>query len=82
MVEQVNLLQGLTEHPGWQVLTDWLNERMRPRKLEILNGNIKSHEDYLKSTWFCVGATEAIDAPQKVAQLLVNEQERRENAKG
>jgi len=59
------------------VLTDWLNERMKSKKLTILNGAAKDYDEYLKDSWFCVGVTEALEAPKRVAQLVENERNRR-----
>lgn len=73
----MSAVQDLTEHPGWPVLVDWLNLNMVPTKRAILNGSVRSHEDYLKQAYWLKGVTDAIQAPQALAKLLADEQERR-----
>lgn len=63
------------------MLVDWLNERMRPVKLRILNGRLDSHDEYLTVTGYCKGIHEVLDAPAIVAQLVENESLRREERK-
>jgi len=50
---------------------------MKSKKLTILNGAAKDYDEYLKDSWFCVGVTEALEAPKRVAQLVENERNRR-----
>lgn len=66
------------EHPGWAVLVDWLNLRMKSEKLIVLNGNVDDFEAYLKKAHWLRGVTDALDGPKQIAGLLANEQERRE----
>lgn len=80
LIEQATLLDQLREHPGWPVLVDWLEERMRADKKAILNGLVKDQADYQGRAGKCVGATWAIDAARDVQQLVANERERRAQA--
>ena len=54
---------------------------MRPKKVALLNGAAKNHDDYLKDSFFCIGVTEALEAPKRVADLVENEQQRRAERK-
>ena len=75
------MIDQLTKHPGWPVMVDWLHTRMDPLKKQILNGGIDSHDAYLEATGYCKGIHEILDAPKKVATLVVNEQLRREETR-
>ena len=70
-------MEELTKHPGWPVLVDWLNERMKPVKLAVLNGAPKNFEDYLTKANWLKGITDAIEAPKTIVGLLDSEQVRR-----
>ena len=78
MIEQAHLIEQLTQHPGWPVLLDWMHQRMMPRKKRLLNGMIPDRDEYLSTTGFLLGIHEIIDAPAKVAELVSNEQQRRQ----
>lgn len=62
------------------MLVDWLHERMRPEKTAVLNGRVQTHDEYLSTTGYLRGIHEVLDVPSKVAQLVLNEQTRRQEA--
>lgn len=80
LLEQEQLLSQLTEHPGWQELVAIMHDRMNSDKKAILNGNVGSHDQYLKRAGILVGIHEVLDMPGTVAQLVANERERRNNS--
>lgn len=76
--EQAHLLTELTQHPGWDVLVDWLEVVVaRPHKFSVLNGNMKTLEEYAGVTGFLSGLKKAIDAPQDVQGMLDAERKQR-----
>lgn len=64
-------------HKGWEVLVDYANERMRPYKLEVLNGSIDSIEKYKYRSGWLQGVHAVLDFPKTVANAVENEHERR-----
>ena len=75
--EQAQALADLTKHPGWEVLVDGLNHRMRDDKVSILNGNVADIETYRKRAGRLSGIHEAIDFPQLIQKMVDAEYERR-----
>lgn len=71
------MLDELTRHPGWPVLVDFLEVISRSAKLRVLNGNLKSFDDYNAVTGELVGIHKAIDAPAVVAGMLEEEKRQR-----
>lgn len=79
LIEQAHQLGELTNHPGWAVLVDYMEVRMRGDKLKILNGNCRDLDDYRKTAGFLVGAHAVMDAPKIVNEAVAREKQRRED---
>lgn len=80
--EQALQVSELVSHPGWDVLVDFV--RFSPglsialRQNELLNGGVKSWEDYQKKTGWLEGSDFVIDANNRLQKMVIDESERRE----
>ena len=77
LIEQAHQLNELTRHPGWAVLVDYMETRMRGEKLRILNGKCTDLDDYRKMSGLLLGVHAVLDAP-KVVQEIADNARRRE----
>ncbi len=81
LVEQSFQLNELTNHPGWPVLVDYmLTVVLKPRKDRILNGNLDSLDEYKRIAGFCQGSEWVLNAHQIIANAVLEEQGRRNEA--
>jgi hypothetical protein len=79
IIEQSFQLNELTKHAGWPVLVDYmLSVKLRPVKERLLAGNIDSLDEYKKVSGFCAGAESVLNAHRVVADVVLREQERRD----
>ncbi len=79
LVEQSYQLNDLTNHPGWDVLVDYMRSVvLKPRKDRLLAGNLDSLDEYKKVSGFCVGAEWVLDAHKIVGNAVLSEQGRRD----
>lgn len=76
LIEQAHQLRELTKHPGWAVLVDFMEIRMRGDKLKVLNGKCVDLDDYRKLTGSLQGIHAVLDAPKIVQELADNARRR------
>lgn len=75
--EQSHHVRELTGHIGWQVLTEFMHERMKSDKLAILNGNVASLDEYKRRSGVLVGIHAVLDAPADLQKMVDDEAVRR-----
>lgn len=75
--EQSFLLAELKKHAGWPVLVDYLLTRAESNQRRVLQGTIKSYEEYKAITGELVGIDKAIHAADEVFAMVEAERERR-----
>lgn len=75
--EQALQLTELEKHPGWAVYVDYLHTAMTGDKKAVLNGSIADIGRYHKITGRLQGIHFALDAPEHVRQMVLDEVGRR-----
>ena len=69
LVEQAHQINELTQHPGWDVLLDYLRfseGALAKRQVQLLQGGAKTFDDYQRRIGFIEGVQYAIDAPERL----------------
>ena len=78
--EQAHQVDELTRHPGWDVLLDYLrfgDAALAKRQIQVLQGAAKTYPDYLHRVGWIEGVQFAIDAPDRLRDVVNNETTRR-----
>ena len=76
LVERNAQIQEITERPGWPLLADYLRAQMEAKQRWVLLGDAKTMDEYKKVTGWLQGVTDALTAPNALAEQV--ERERRE----
>lgn len=57
LIEQASQVAALQDHPGWQVLTDYILSRAHKFEEAMVVGTHKSYEEYRETVGWLKGAT-------------------------
>lgn len=76
--EQAHLLAELEKHPGWAVLTDYLQTVIgAPLRKKLLNGLCGSLDEYRSAVGELAGLERALTVPAAVRNMLDGERAQR-----
>ena len=76
LIEEADLLEQLTQHPGWAVLLRRAERRMEQGRRVILEAEAKDWEQYLRVSNSYLGAQWVLDQPGEAAELANNARQR------
>jgi hypothetical protein len=80
LVERAARIVELTEHPGWSFFVDYLMALTTGAQRRVLNGRLKTMEEYRYETGRIAGLREAIEAPQQLLNQVSARQRQVEQA--
>lgn len=67
LLERAHQINQLTQHPGWAVFCDYLIALTTPVQVAVLEGKVRSEEDYRERVGFIRGVRTAMLAPDRLA---------------
>jgi hypothetical protein len=74
LIEQHHQLDELRQHPGWEVLTDYVQHGpagSQKRQHRLVNGGVQSYEDYVRECGWLAGAHHVLEAVNTVGDMAL-----------
>lgn len=70
LIERDSLVQEMTQHPGWELLCDYIRVKLAAEQRSLVLGNMKTFEEYQRRVGFAEGVVYALNAPAALADLV------------
>lgn len=73
LIERSALIREMSDHPGWLLLNDRAKVNLFSRQRSLIQGQVKSMEDYVRQTAWMEGVSFILDLPAVVQNELERE---------
>lgn len=75
LIERNSQVQEMTQHPGWDLLKDYVRAQMEAKQRWVLLGNADTLDEYRKATGWIQGVIDVLEAPDVLAAQVEREQQ-------
>lgn len=70
LIERDSQVQEMMQHPGWEILCDYIRIKLAAEQRSLILGNMESFEEYQRRVGLVAGMMYALEAPQSLAEWV------------